>query len=161
MKATWMNQVWIVLWIVLICERRSATQKSKKHDPAIAHILAFCLLYFRAKKTNHGLLTLLQQWVSFLSDATKRKWTLRGSRIASTLVLRQQKTFCRHPRWRPWGEQNFQARSILFVAVILLSEEVPNKTCPSCIPWQHRENCTYLGQALCWGNPGPQGKEGK
>jgi hypothetical protein len=70
-----MNQVWIVL--VLIRERRLAMQKSKKHDPAIAHILAFCLVNFRPKKTNHGPFTLhwptraLRWWA--LPDPVKKK----------------------------------------------------------------------------------------
>jgi hypothetical protein len=72
---------------VLIRERRLAMQKSKKHDPAIAHILALCLVNYQIKKTNHGPLTPLQQGISFLgagacwlyrilSDATKRKGTV-------------------------------------------------------------------------------------
>jgi hypothetical protein len=50
-----MNQVWIVPWIVLIRERLLAMQKSKKHDPAIAHIFAFCLVDFQTEKTSQGI----------------------------------------------------------------------------------------------------------
>jgi hypothetical protein len=110
-----MNQVWIVLWIVLICERRSATQKSKKHDPAIAHILAFCLLYFRAKKTNHGLLTLLQQGISFLGaracwlqwlyyPAQQKENELREFKDRSSkLVLRQWTLFLMTSKMKTLG----------------------------------------------------------
>jgi hypothetical protein len=50
-----LNQVWIVLWAMLIGEHQLAMQKPKELDPTIAHILAFCLVnYQTTKKTKEN-----------------------------------------------------------------------------------------------------------
>jgi hypothetical protein len=92
MKVTCTNKVWIMLWIVLMHERRLTMQKSKKHNRAIAHILTFCLVNFRTNKTNHDPLTLFQQGISW-------GWSLQPSAVILSDATKESEPGCGLSQW--------------------------------------------------------------